>query len=46
MRSVEVNNSIHESIGMTREDLAKLNRSIQEKYRSGQMSPTRRGSPT
>lgn len=46
MRSVEVNNSIHESIEMTREDLARLNRSIQEKYRSGQMSPTRRGSPT
>lgn len=31
MRSVEVNSSIHRSIGMTRDDLARLNKNIQAK---------------
>lgn len=41
MRSLEVNNSIHESIGMTREDLARLNKSFHAKFQSGELSPTR-----
>lgn len=38
MRSVETNSSIHESIGLTRDDLARLNRSIHAKYRGEQVA--------
>ncbi len=37
MRSLAVNRSMHESIGMTRDDLARLNKDIHTKYRSGQL---------
>jgi hypothetical protein len=37
MRSIEVNSSIHESIGMTRDDLARLNKGIHAKYDRGQL---------
>lgn len=35
MRSIEVNSGIHESIGMTRDDLARLNKAIHSKYQTG-----------
>lgn len=37
MRSIEVNSRMHESIGMTRGDLARLNKGIHAKYHSGQL---------
>jgi hypothetical protein len=40
-RSINVNRGIHESIDMTRDDLARLNRSIQAQYASGRLFPTK-----
>ena len=37
IRSIEVNSSMHESIGMTRDDLSRLNKGIHAKYLSGQL---------
>ncbi len=37
MRSIEVNSSIHKSVGITRDDLARLNKGIYAKYQSGQL---------
>lgn len=36
LRSIEVNSGIHDSISRTREDLAKLNKTIHAKYQLGQ----------
>jgi hypothetical protein len=37
MRSIHVNSSMHDAIGMTREDLARLNKAVHAKYHRGQL---------
>lgn len=37
VRSLTVNSSIHQSIGLTTDDLARLNKSINTKYQTGQL---------
>lgn len=38
-RSLEVNRAIHESIGLTNDDLARLNKSLHAKLQSGEIKP-------